>query len=91
MRALLAKVRQKVHLAVTLSLVLLFLLFLLQNTEQVQVALLFWTVSISRALILLVTLLLGIIIGIIATFGMQRGVSKPSASTFEGKKSELEK
>lgn len=56
-----------------LSLVLCFLLFIIQNTEQVQVAFLFWTISLSRAFILLVTLLLGVSIGLIAGIGTKKG------------------
>jgi uncharacterized integral membrane protein len=41
----------------------LFILFVIQNTRIVDVQLLFWTVSMSRALILLATLFIGLIAG----------------------------
>ncbi|WP_394699777.1 lipopolysaccharide assembly protein LapA domain-containing protein [uncultured Pseudodesulfovibrio sp.] len=72
MQRMLTKFKQKAHLTVVLSLILFFLLFILQNTEQVQVAFLFWTISLSRAFILLITLFLGIIIGIIAAIGKKK-------------------
>ncbi|WP_394699658.1 lipopolysaccharide assembly protein LapA domain-containing protein [uncultured Pseudodesulfovibrio sp.] len=41
----------------------LFMLFLFQNIQQVEVSFLFWTVSTPRALLLLVTLSIGLIVG----------------------------
>ena len=38
-------------------------LFILQNTQVVEVKLLFWKISMSRALMLLGTLLIGVITG----------------------------
>ena len=43
--------------------VALVLIFVLQNIEKVEVMLFFWKVSMSRALMLLLTLLIGIIVG----------------------------
>ena len=48
---------------VIIILVALFVLFVVQNTQTVDVRLLFWTVSMSRALMLLGTLLIGLIAG----------------------------
>lgn len=48
---------------ITLILVGLVIVFVLQNTQTVDVRLLAWTVSMSRALMLLLTLLIGIIAG----------------------------
>jgi putative membrane protein len=48
---------------VIIILVALFVLFVVQNTRTVDVQLLFWTVSMSRALMLLGTLLIGLIAG----------------------------
>ena len=48
---------------VIIILVALFVLFVVQNTRTVDVRLLFWTVSMSRALMLLGTLLIGLIAG----------------------------
>lgn len=48
---------------VIIVLAALFVLFVVQNTRIVEVQLLFWTVSMSRALMLLGTLLIGLIGG----------------------------
>ena len=48
---------------VIIVLAALFILFVVQNTRIVEVQLLFWTVSMSRALMLLGTLLIGFIGG----------------------------
>ena len=48
---------------VILILIGLFVLFVIQNTRTVEVQLLFWTVSMSRALMLLATLFIGLIAG----------------------------
>jgi uncharacterized integral membrane protein len=48
---------------ITVILVGLVIVFVLQNTQTVEVRLLAWTVSMSRALMLLLTLLIGIIAG----------------------------
>lgn len=77
MKELLAKIKQKVHLTVSLTLALVFLLFILQNFEQTQASFLFWTISIPRAVMLLGTLLLGIIIGVIAMIGKQAQKNLP--------------
>ncbi len=38
-------------------------LFVLQNIEQVQVSFLFWSISMSRAIMLFFVILMGIVIG----------------------------
>ena len=48
---------------IILILLAFLLLFTLQNTQVVEVKLLLWTVSMSRALMLLGTLLIGLIAG----------------------------
>ena len=48
---------------VIIVLAALFVLFVVQNTRIVEVQLLFWTVSMSRSLMLLATLLIGLIGG----------------------------
>jgi uncharacterized integral membrane protein len=47
-------------------LVVLVLVFVIQNTQVVEVRFLFWEVSMSRALMLLGTFLVGIIAGWLA-------------------------
>ena len=44
----------------------LALILIVQNTEDVQTRVLFWTVALPRAVLLLVTLLLGFAIGVLA-------------------------
>jgi len=48
---------------ITLILVALVIVFVFQNTQTVEVRFLVWTVSMSRALMLLLTLLIGIVVG----------------------------
>lgn len=91
MQSIFKKFKQKTYLAVIISIILLCLLFILQNTEQVQVAFLFWTISLSRAFILLVTLLLGISIGIIAAIGKQKGKPTPPTSSNDSETTNLQK
>ena len=45
------------------ALLALFLLFLFQNIQQVEISFIFWTVSTPRALLLFATLSIGIAIG----------------------------
>ena len=71
--------REKAHLAVSLALVLFSLLFILQNIEQTQISFLFWTISTSRSIMLLVTMLLGVIIGLVAVMGKQTRKAAPVA------------
>ena len=64
-------------------------MFIIQNTEQIQIAFLFWTIPISRALVLLGTLLLGILIGSIAT--IMKGIwNKTATSKSDVEKSKLQ-
>jgi uncharacterized integral membrane protein len=42
---------------------ILVVIFILQNTEIVEINVLFWTISISRALIVLLVFIIGIIVG----------------------------
>ena len=51
---------------VFLVLGLLFATFIIQNAEVVQVRFLFWSAQASRAIILLGTFVLGIIVGYVA-------------------------
>jgi uncharacterized integral membrane protein len=48
---------------VFICLIGLVVIFVLQNTQVVEVRLLFWTISMSRALILFATLAIGLIGG----------------------------
>lgn len=44
---------------------ILVVAFILQNTEIVEISFLFWTISISRALVVLLVFIIGIIVGAI--------------------------
>ena len=48
---------------VTAILVILVLVFVIQNTQVVQVEFMLWKVSMSRALLLLVTFVIGVVTG----------------------------
>jgi uncharacterized integral membrane protein len=50
----------------------LVVIFVLQNTQVVEVRFLFWTISMSRALILFATLAIGLIGGWLLTFPKRR-------------------
>lgn len=50
-------------LALGAILILLVLIFLVQNTEVVKVSFLLWDISMSRAILLFFSLLIGFIIG----------------------------
>jgi len=55
----------KTKLVVILVLTILTVIFVLQNTAVISVRLWFWEASISRALLIVLCLAIGIIIGII--------------------------
>jgi putative membrane protein len=57
----------------------LILIFVLQNTQVVEVRFLFWTVSMSRALILIGTLAIGLIGGWLLTLPKRRKALKEKA------------
>ena len=59
---------------VALLLVALVLIFVFQNTQTVEVRFIVWTIATSRALILFITLLIGLIAG---SFLGRRGKRKP--------------
>ena len=44
---------------------ILVVAFILQNTEIVEISFLFWNISISRALVVLIVFIIGIIVGAI--------------------------
>ena len=59
------------------SLVALMLIFVMQNTQMVEVRFLAWTVTMSRALMLLATFL----IGVISAFVLKIPISKKKKTT----------
>ena len=59
---------QKIRLGLEIAVVVLWVVFLLQNTEQVQVAFLWFTFATSRIVLLLGTLCIGALVGAILTY-----------------------
>jgi len=62
--------RVKFKLVLALSLALLAIIVIAQNVEPVDVRLLFITVTMPRAALLAITLLVGIAIGILISLGL---------------------
>lgn len=56
----------RAKLSLSLALVGLLVVFALQNTQVVEVRLLFWTVSMSRVLLILLLLAVGALLGWLA-------------------------
>lgn len=56
-------------------LLILTVIVVLQNTEAVETKLLFMTLSMPRALLLIITLIAGVVIGLV--FGTKLSGSKP--------------
>lgn len=74
----------KLKLIFLLALVLLALIIVLQNTEIVPVRLLLWTVSMSRIILILFFLLLGLVLGLlIAAVMIKRGDPKTSRADID--------
>jgi uncharacterized integral membrane protein len=61
-------------------LIVLMLIVVLQNTEQVETKLLFITITMPRAALLALTLLIGMAVGMLISLGM---VNKRSGKTEE--------
>jgi uncharacterized integral membrane protein len=59
---------KKIKLIGYLTLLILVLIVILQNTEAMQTDILFMTVSMPRAALLLTTMLIGVIMGIAIAF-----------------------
>jgi uncharacterized integral membrane protein len=53
----------KIRAMLTLLLAILSVIFVLQNTEVVGIRFLFWTLSMSRVLLILLLMAVGILIG----------------------------
>ncbi len=62
----------RTKLALILSLVALVVLFTLQNTQVVEVRLLFWKLSMSRVLLIFLLLVVGALLGWLAHSLYQR-------------------
>jgi uncharacterized integral membrane protein len=86
MSGLFARIKRRAHLVVVVVLALSFVLFVLQNSEHVQISFLFWSFSISRALMLLATLLLGVALGLLFMLGRKTGKNTPTPPARNGNK-----
>jgi uncharacterized integral membrane protein len=75
---------QKIRFGTLAAVVVLWIVFLLQNTEQTQVAFLWFTFATSRILLLLGTLLVGAVFGALATYRLcaKNKKSEPKPPTF---------
>lgn len=60
----------RAKLIVVLGLVLLVLIVVFQNTQQVETKFLFLTVTMPRAALLAITLLVGVAIGMLVAVGL---------------------
>ena len=71
---------RKVKLIAIVIIAILTIIILVQNTEPVQARVLFWTVPMSRALLMMLTFVLGFVIGILVpTYFLRKtdGKAKP--------------
>ena len=66
----------RLKLAAALSLIILILIVIFQNTEPVETRILFFTIVMSRAALLATTMLIGVAIGILISFGLTKWMSK---------------
>ncbi len=70
------RITNKIKVAVAAVVAVLAIIVIFQNTEVVETRLLFVTVGMPRALLLIVTLLLGVLLGLMAAIRIRR---KPNA------------
>ena len=56
---------KKVKTAGIISLLSVFMVFILQNTQVVDIKFLFWQMSLSRVILLLGALFIGVLVGLI--------------------------
>lgn len=50
----------------------LFIVVCLQNVEEIPVRFLFWSFNISKLLLLILTLIVGIFLGMLITYGLKK-------------------
>ena len=72
---------KKLRLIVTLVLAVLVVIVVLQNTDAVETRLLFATVTMPRAVLLLTTALIGFAVGILTSLVWMRKQEKPRGSS----------
>jgi uncharacterized integral membrane protein len=67
----------KVKFIIGIVIGILVVIFILQNTEVVEIGFLFWTISISRALMVFMVFIVGILLGAVLK-GMGKKKKKKS-------------
>jgi uncharacterized integral membrane protein len=72
---------KKLRLIVTLVLAVLVVIVVLQNTDAVETRLLFATITMPRAVLLLTTALIGFALGILTSLVWMRKQEKPRSSS----------
>ncbi len=65
-----------IRTVITIILLIIFTIFILQNTSVVEIKFLFWELSMSRVLILLGALLIGVLVGLLIGRGKSGGKDK---------------
>lgn len=63
---------KKIKLAAIVIISIVALVIVLQNTEMTQARILFWNLPMSRALLLILTFVLGFVTGILVASGLLR-------------------
>jgi uncharacterized integral membrane protein len=71
-----AKGSAGIRTVITIILLIIFTIFILQNTSVVEIKFLFWELSMSRVLILLGALLIGVLVGLLIGRGKSEGKDK---------------
>lgn len=66
---------------IALAILFIFAIFILQNAQVVAVRFLFWQAEASRALVLLITFVLGLVAGWLFPFNAKRRVAEPRQNT----------
>ena len=66
------RITNKIKIAVAAIVAVLAIIVIFQNTEVVETRLLFITVGMPRALLLIVTLLLGVLLGLMTAVRIRR-------------------
>jgi uncharacterized integral membrane protein len=69
--------KHKLRLSIAITLIVLVVIFILQNIKVVEVTLLWWDISMSRSILVIALLLIGFIIGRIVGFRKHRKNKTP--------------
>lgn len=67
----------RIKLLVALILAVLCIILVVQNTETVETRILFATVSMPRALLLVLTTLVGFVVGLLVAWGWSKKKTEP--------------